>query len=215
MPLETKKPVDESKTSHDIEELVDSVVGKTDYSLTKSDARLRQIELRLQEIDFLCEQLEVKIEEAKYEIIGTGIDTLEEEYSNYEVEYKLLVAEKKAIIKESRAQNKANGGFWNTVPLWIFLIAIVHLVLSFYLVLPMLSANIAIALNGKNGSDVRVIVLSFLLPLFLFALAGIIFVFIRKNKKLTKYYLIIFIIEMLNLIPSVIYLIVTLLSVFK
>lgn len=161
-----------------------------------------ELELKMQEID-------TKIEFAEDELYFEESQITEEDIQALKQEYRELKAEKKALLK----QHKTN---WDKFPIWMFAYGVFQVVFSFFYVMSMISLLFASWFLNLINSYTRAweIVSFFFLP-FISIVASTIIFFTLKDKIKRRFFSIIFIIQGLETLITVILMIVTLVGLWK
>jgi len=160
----------------------------------ESENLIYEIDLRCQEIDSIFERYE-------YELQEKGTENLSlEEYEALKQEYKELRKQKREMKKGGKET------IWEAIPLWMGIYAILQIIISMYFIQAMLSIHFASFLLNlffvSNPSNTLFAILNFVFP-FLCILSSLIIFLMIKNKKAKKFFLIVFIIQIIETIVTV------------
>jgi len=159
------------------------------------EEQIYQIEVRMQEIDAKIEQFEDVYYQTSEEIFPY------EEYEALKEEYKKLRSEKKRLLKENKQK-----GFWDKMPVWMFAYGVFQVIFSFFYVISMVSILFAQwFFNTFNVSEAKFwdVFTFFFIP-FISLLISVIILLLIKNKERKKVFLIVFSIQAVETIISVI-----------
>lgn len=157
--------------------------------------KIYEIEIKMQEIDSKLEMYE----DSYYE--GDDENFPYEEYERLKQEYKDLKKQKKALLKE----NKQNG-FWDKVPVWMVAYGTFQVIFSFFFVISMVSILFSSWFLGNvvtKSTKFWEAFSFFFIPFISLLISTIIFVLI-KDKLRKKIFLVIFSIQGIETIVSII-----------
>lgn len=166
----------------------------------KIQEKIFTIDIRLQEIDAILERYEDVLYERDEEILST------EEVDELVREYRELKRKKKELSKSLKKSK------WDAIPLWMAFYAIFQFVFSFYLLQSIICLRFAVWLTTQLykiwvPGTWPIYVFLFLIP-FLSLLASLIILLKLKNKEKKKMFAIIYLIQGIETIITVVYIIV-------
>lgn len=168
--------------------------------------QIYEIEIRMQELDSQIEQLEDILYETRSE------DFPHEEYENLKMEYKSLRKQKKDLVRNTK-------GTWDKIPVWMFAYGVFQVILSFFYILSMVSLMFASWFLGLIHNKMEItrfweIVAFFFVP-FISIVISLVILCLIKDKARKKFFAVVFSIQTLETIISVILMISYLSEVWK
>lgn len=184
---------DNKKTENELEiEIENEYVEDNKLSVKE---QIYEIEIKMQELDAQIELYEDALYNSEEEIFT------DEKLTELKTEYKRLRSEKKLLTK----QTKTN---WDKIPVWMFAYGVFQVFFSFFYVLGIISAYFAswfVDLIRANGVVSKFWEISslFIIP-FISILISVIILILIKEKFRKRFFAVVFSIQLIETIISVI-----------
>ncbi|MDD3999524.1 MAG: hypothetical protein PHX62_01340 [Bacilli bacterium] len=186
---------------NETKDLLDTNLEESISQESATRQEIFSIDVRLQEIDAILEKYEdVLFEKEEYILSAEEVEILQAEYSE-------LKANKKRLNKSLKKSR------WEAIPVWMGIYAVFQFIFSFLFIQFMISLNFAFWMADSvfkisNNQVWLFYVFLFLLPV-LSLLASLIILLKIKNKERKKAFAVIYIIQGIETLITIIYMIVS------